>query len=94
MNRQFLICRNGAVFPREFEVFQFDGPGIAMGMYNLDESIEGFARACFNYGLQRGYPVYLSTKNTILKAYDGKFKDIFQSIYDAEFKSKFEAAKL
>lgn len=79
---------------QEFEVFQFDGPGIAMGMYNLDESIEGFARACFNYGLQRGYPVYLSTKNTILKAYDGKFKDIFQNIYDAEFKSKFEAAKL
>jgi isocitrate dehydrogenase len=79
---------------QEFEVFDFDGPGVAMGMYNLDESIEGFARACFNYGLQRNYPVYLSTKNTILKAYDGKFMDIFQRIYDAEFKAKFEAAKL
>jgi isocitrate dehydrogenase len=65
-----------------------------MGMYNVDESIIGFARACFNYGLQRGYPVYLSTKNTILKAYDGKFMDIFQSVYDAEFKTKFEAQKL
>ncbi len=79
---------------QEFEVFDFDGPGVAMGMYNLDESIEGFARACFNYGLQRNYPVYMSTKNTILKAYDGKFMDIFQRIYDAEFKVKFEAAKL
>ncbi len=79
---------------QEYEVFDFDGPGIAMGMYNLDESIEGFARACFNYGLQRHYPVYLSTKNTILKAYDGRFMDIFQRIYDAEFKAKFEEAKL
>src|SRR5688572_30346917 len=71
---------------QEFEVFNFKGPGVAMGMYNVDESITGFARACFNYGLQRNYPVYLSTKNTILKAYDGKFMDIFQSIYDSEFK--------
>ena len=60
-----------------------------MGMYNLDESIAGFARACFNYGLSRGYPVYMSTKNTILKAYDGRFKDIFQEVFDAAFKSRF-----
>ncbi len=79
---------------QEFEVFDFKGPGVAMGMYNVDESIIGFARACFNYGLQRGYPVYLSTKNTILKSYDGKFMDIFQSVYDAEFKTRFEAQKL
>lgn len=79
---------------QEFEVFDFKGPGVAMGMYNVDESITGFARACFNYGLQRGYPVYLSTKNTILKAYDGKFMDIFQKIYDAEFKAEFEKKKL
>ncbi|WP_119677954.1 NADP-dependent isocitrate dehydrogenase [Indioceanicola profundi] len=72
-------------------VFDFDGPGIAMGMYNVDESIRGFARACMNYGLQRGYPVYLSTKNTILKAYDGRFKDLFQEVFDAEFKDQFEA---
>ncbi len=79
---------------QEFEVFDFKGPGVAMGMYNVDESIIGFARSCFNYGLQRGYPVYMSTKNTILKAYDGKFMDIFQKIYDEEFKAKFEEAKL
>lgn len=79
---------------QEFEVFDFKGPGVAMGMYNVDESITGFARACFNYGLSRNYPVYLSTKNTILKAYDGKFMDIFQKVYDEEFKAKFEAAKL
>ena len=77
-----------------FEVFDFKGPGVAMGMYNVDESITGFARACFNYGIQRNYPVYLSTKNTILKAYDGKFMDIFQKIYDAEFKAEFEKKKL
>jgi isocitrate dehydrogenase len=79
---------------QSWEIYSFDGPGIAMGMYNTDESIAGFARSCFNYGLQRGYPVYLSTKNTILKAYDGKFKDIFQEIFDKEFKSKFDAAKI
>jgi isocitrate dehydrogenase len=79
---------------QEFEVFDFKGPGVAMGMYNVDESITGFARACFNYGLSRNYPVYLSTKNTILKAYDGKFMDIFQKIYDAEFKAEFEKNKL
>lgn len=79
---------------QEFEVFDFKGPGVAMGMYNVDESITGFARACFNYGLSRNYPVYLSTKNTILKAYDGKFMDIFQKIYDEEFKAEFDKKKL
>ena len=73
----------------EKEVFKFPDAGVAMAMYNLDDSIRDFARASLNYGLQRKYPVYLSTKNTILKAYDGRFKDIFQEIYDAEFKSKF-----
>jgi len=73
-------------------VFDFDGPGVAMGMYNVDESIRGFARACMNYGLLRNYPVYLSTKNTILKAYDGRFKDLFQEVFEAEFKDKFKAA--
>jgi isocitrate dehydrogenase len=74
------------------EVFDFPGGGVAMAMYNLDESIRGFARACMNYGLNLKWPVYLSTKNTILKAYDGRFKDLFQEVYDAEFKAKFEAA--
>ncbi len=85
---------DGGGVPVEHEVFHFDGPGIGMSMYNVDESIEGFARSSFNYGLQRGYPVYLSTKNTIMKAYDGKFMDIFQRIYDAEFKAEFEKAGL
>ena len=76
----------------EFDVFDFPGSGVAMGMYNLDESIRDFAHACFNYSLGRGWPLYLSTKNTILKAYDGRFKDIFQEIYDKEYKAKFEAA--
>ncbi len=80
--------------PQEWEIFNFPSSGVAMGMYNLDESIEGFARSSFNYGLARGYPVYLSTKNTILKQYDGRFIEIFQTIYDAEFKSKFEAKDL
>ncbi len=78
----------------EKEVFKAPGAGVAMAMYNLDESIKEFARASFNYGLMRNYPVYLSTKNTILKAYDGRFKDIFQEIYDAEFKAEFEKRKL
>ena len=78
----------------EKEVFKAPGSGVAMAMYNLDESIKEFARASFNYGLMRNYPVYLSTKNTILKAYDGRFKDIFQEIYDAEFKAEFEKRKL
>jgi isocitrate dehydrogenase len=74
------------------QVFKFEGSGIAMAMFNTEDSIRGFARACMNYGLMRGYPVYLSTKNTILKAYDGTFKDLFQEIYEAEFKEKFEKA--
>jgi isocitrate dehydrogenase len=76
----------------EFDVFDFPGSGVAMGMYNLDESIRDFAHACFNYSLGRGWPLYLSTKNTILKAYDGRFKDIFQEIYDSEYKDKFAKA--
>ncbi|MDE1468413.1 NADP-dependent isocitrate dehydrogenase [Aurantiacibacter sp. D1-12] len=76
----------------DLDVFEFEKPGIAMGMYNLDESIRDFARASFNYGLDRGWPVYLSTKNTILKKYDGRFKDLFQEIFDAEFADKFEEA--
>ena len=74
----------------EKEVFEFPDAGVAMSMYNLDGSIRDFARASLNYGLARKYPVYLSTKNTILKIYDGRFKDIFQDIYDAEFRQKFE----
>jgi isocitrate dehydrogenase len=73
----------------EREVFDFPGGGVAMGMYNLDESIRGFARASFNYGLGLGWPVYMSTKNTILKAYDGRFKDLFQEVFEAEFKDRF-----
>ena len=75
---------------KKYEVFNFPGPGIALSMYNLDKSIEDFARSCFNYGLIKKWPVYLSTKNTILKKYDGRFKDIFQKVYDNEFKSEFE----
>jgi len=81
--------------PMELEVATFpEGGGVALGMYNYRKSIEDFARASFNYGLDRGYPVYMSTKNTILKAYDGMFKDVFQEIYEKEFKDKFEAAGL
>lgn len=80
--------------PMEFQVADFNGSGVAMGMYNFDESIKDFARASLNYGLIRNYPVYLSTKNTILKAYDGRFKDIFQEIYEKEFKTEFEAKGL
>lgn len=76
----------------EYAVYEFEKSGVAMGMYNLDDSIRGFARACLNYGLQRGWPVYLSTKNTILKAYDGRFKDLFAEIFEAEFEERFEAA--
>src|SRR5215216_1901274 len=78
--------------PIEHEVFQSPGAGVALAMYNLDESIRDFARASMNYGLQRGYPVYLSTKNTILKAYDGRFKDLFAEVFEAEFEDQFAAA--
>ena len=78
--------------PVTHEVFDFPDGGVAMSMYNLDESIRGFARACMNYGLDLGWPVYLSTKNTIMKAYDGRFKDLFEEVFDAEFADKFRAA--
>lgn len=78
--------------PTEYEIFDFPSSGVAMGMYNLDDSIRGFAKACLNFGLQRKWPVYLSTKNTILKAYDGRFKDLFQEVYETDFKTKFDAA--
>ncbi|HEY4371314.1 MAG TPA: NADP-dependent isocitrate dehydrogenase [Burkholderiales bacterium] len=78
----------------EKEVYKSEGDGVALAMYNSDESISGFARACFNYGLQRGYPVYLSTKNTILKTYDGRFKNLFEEIFNAEFAAKYKAANL
>jgi len=77
--------------PQSFEVFNFKGDGVALTMYNTDESIKGFAQSCFNTALQKGWPLYLSTKNTILKKYDGRFKDIFQEIYERDFKAKFEA---
>jgi isocitrate dehydrogenase len=78
----------------DLEVFQFPSPGVAMAMYNLDDSIRDFARASLNYGLARQWPVYLSTKNTILKAYDGRFKDLFEDVFNNEFKDKFEKAKI
>ena len=80
--------------PIQHEVYQFPGAGVAMAMYNLDDSIRDFARASFRYGLARSYPVYLSTKNTILKAYDGRFKDLFQEVFDAEFKDEFASKGL
>ena len=79
---------------KEFEIFNFTGPGVSLSMYNLDNSIKDFARACMNYGLERKYPVYMSTKNTILKSYDGRFKDLFQEVYDKEFKNKFEKTSI
>lgn len=78
--------------PQSFEVFNFKGDGVALAMYNTDESIKGFAHSCFNTALQKKWPLYLSTKNTILKKYDGRFKDIFEEIYQADYKAKFEAA--
>jgi len=83
---------NGA--PQKYEVHQYQGPGVALGMFNTDESITAFAHSSFKYALDRSYPLYLSTKNTILKKYDGRFKDIFQDIYDREYKPKFEAKKI
>ena len=87
MTLTFTPADGGAAI--EHEVFDFPGGGVALAMYNLDDSIRGFAQACLNYGLGRGWPVYLSTKNTILKAYDGRFKDIFQEVFDAEFAEAF-----
>lgn len=78
--------------PTEHTVYEFPSPGVAMSMYNQDDSIRGFARACMNYGLNLGWPVFLSTKNTIMKAYDGRFKDLFEEVFNAEFKDKFEKA--
>ena len=86
------VGEDGKVIERE--VFKSPGAGVAMAMYNLDDSIADFARASLNYGLSQNYPVYLSTKNTILKVYDGRFKDIFQDVFDKEFKAKFEAKKI
>jgi isocitrate dehydrogenase len=79
---------------KEFEVFNFPGPGVAMSMYNLDDSIRDFARSCMNYGLQRKWPVYLSTKNTILKAYDGRFKDLFEEVFQKEFSERFKTSNI
>jgi len=78
----------------KYEVFNFTGPGVALSMYNLDKSIEDFARSCFSYGLIKNWPVYLSTKNTILKKYDGRFKDIFEEVFNNEFREKFSQAKI
>ena len=86
------VDENGEI--EEQEVFEFKNDGVALSMYNVDESIKGFARACFNYGLKLEWPVYLSTKDTILKKYDGRFKDLFQLIYDLEFKDKFESKNI
>ena len=80
--------------PQSYEIFDFPGSGVALGMYNLDDSIRGFARACLNYGLDLGWPVYLSTKNTILKAYDGRFKDLFEQVFEAEFAKRFAEANI
>ena len=88
----FTPADGGAPITRQ--VFDFHGGGVALGMYNLDESIRGFARSCFNYALQRGWPLYLSTKNTILKAYDGRFKDLFQEIYENDFAAAFKERNL
>ena len=80
--------------PKTQEIFEYRGAGVAMGMYNLDDSVRGFARACMNFALERGWPLFLSTKNTILKAYDGRFKDLFQEIFDREFSEAYAAQRL
>jgi isocitrate dehydrogenase len=93
-NLKMTFTPDGGGAPVEYPIFHFPAGGVAMGMYNLDESIRGFARSCFNFALQRKWPLYMSTKNTILKAYDGRFRDLFQEIYDAEFADEFRAAGL
>src|ERR1017187_9762587 len=85
---------DGGGEPQNFEVYHFKGDGVALCMYNLDESIQGFARSCFNMALSKKWPLYLSTKNTILKKYDGRFKDIFADIFENEFKQKFKEAAI
>jgi isocitrate dehydrogenase len=85
---------DGGGEPTQYEVYDFPGAGVAMGMYNLDDSITDFAHSCFNYALVRGWPLYLSTKNTILKAYDGRFKDIFQAVFEQHYKAKYDAKKI
>jgi len=84
----------GGGAPVERKVFDFKGPGAAMGMHNRDDQIKGFAQSCFNFAYQRGWPLYLSTKNTILKAYDGRFKDLFQEVFDSEFAAEFKKYNL
>jgi isocitrate dehydrogenase len=79
---------------QSYKVFDFNGGGVGMAMYNTDESIRGFAHSCMQFALMKVWPLYLSTKNTILKAYDGRFKDIFQEVYEAEYHERFEAAKI
>jgi isocitrate dehydrogenase len=91
---KLVFVPEGGKEPMEWDVIDFQEPGVALGMFNYDESIRGFARACMNYGLDRGWPVYLSTKNTILKVYDGRFKDIFQETFDKEFKDAFAKKKI
>jgi isocitrate dehydrogenase len=86
------VPADGETVPLEFDVAEFTGSGVAMGMYNFDDSIQDFARATMRFALDRGFPLYLSTKNTILKAYDGRFKDLFAEVFEAEFKAEFEAA--
>lgn len=89
---QFKLVFNGKNGSKEWDVFDFDGPGIALGMYNTDASIYGFARSCMSYALMKGYPLFLSTKNTILKVYDGRFRDIFAEVYQKEYHSDFSKA--
>jgi isocitrate dehydrogenase len=90
----FTPAAGGPAQKMVFRVYDFDGAGVAMGMYNTDESIRGFAKSCFEYALDKKWPLYLSTKNTILKKYDGRFKDIFQEIYEREYKQKYADAKI
>jgi isocitrate dehydrogenase len=91
---KIMFCPKSGAAPTELKVYDFKNPGVLMGMYNTDESITAFAHACFNYALDRNYPLYMSTKNTIMKKYDGRFKDIFEDIYQKHYKAKYEAKKI